>query len=133
MTTLNQLSKREWEVVQLLLQGKSNKLIALSLGISIRTVEFHLKNIYAKNQISSRTELILKLANTKGSMEKEKLGSSTVDAEKKNSENREKSFGDALSLLRQELRSQKPLQFKASACRNYFRTAHRIFMPFHAN
>jgi DNA-binding NarL/FixJ family response regulator len=35
------LSRREWEVAELLLQGKSNKLIALSLGISERTVEFH--------------------------------------------------------------------------------------------
>ncbi len=57
----NQLSEREKEVVRLLLQGKSNKLIALSLGISVRTVEFHLKNIYAKFQVNSRIELILKL------------------------------------------------------------------------
>jgi len=39
------LSRREEEVVDLLLQGKSNKQIALALHISERTVEFHLKNI----------------------------------------------------------------------------------------
>jgi len=56
-----QLSKREKEVLQLVLQGKSNKQIALSLDISVSTVEFHLKNIYAKFQVNSRIELILKL------------------------------------------------------------------------
>ena len=55
------LSKREKEVLKLVLQGKSNKQIALSLAISVRTVEFHLKNVYAKFQVSSRIELILKL------------------------------------------------------------------------
>jgi DNA-binding CsgD family transcriptional regulator len=56
MKQINLLSKREKEVVELLLQGKSNKLIALSLGISNRTVEFHLKNVYAKFQVNSRIE-----------------------------------------------------------------------------
>ena len=39
------LSKREKDVVGLLLQGKSNKQIALALGLSERTIEFHLNNI----------------------------------------------------------------------------------------
>lgn len=55
------MSRREREVVGLLLQGLSNKQIALSLGVSERTVEFHLRNIYAKGQVASRVELILKL------------------------------------------------------------------------
>jgi DNA-binding CsgD family transcriptional regulator len=55
------LSRREKEVVQLLLHGRSNKQIAFSLGISERTVEFHLRNIYVKEQVASRVELILKL------------------------------------------------------------------------
>lgn len=77
--TQNQLSKRESEVVKLLLQGKSNKLIALSLGISIRTVEFHLKNVFAKFQVSSRIELILKLGNAPDNSQIDDLGHSTVD------------------------------------------------------
>jgi DNA-binding NarL/FixJ family response regulator len=56
-----ELSKREKEVIELLLKGKSNKQIALSLDISVHTVEFHFKNIYTKLQVSSRIELILKL------------------------------------------------------------------------
>lgn len=64
MNPLNNLSKREQEVVKLLLEGKSNKLIALALHITENTVEFHLKNIYSKFQINSRTELIIKLGNS---------------------------------------------------------------------
>ena len=60
------LSRRERHVVDLLLQGKSNKQIALSLGISERTVEFHLNNIYAKLHVGSRVELVLKLGEGKG-------------------------------------------------------------------
>lgn len=61
MTPLDALSNREREVIEQLLEGKSNKLIAASLGITQRTVEFHLKNIYDKLQVSSRVELVLKL------------------------------------------------------------------------
>lgn len=61
MTPLNPLSKREQDVVDLLLAGKSNKMIAHALGIAERTVEFHLKNIYAKHQVNSRMELVLRL------------------------------------------------------------------------
>jgi len=66
MTQPNLLSEREKEVVELLLQGKSNKQIALALGISDRTVEFHLKNVYSKLQVRSRTEAILKLGKSTG-------------------------------------------------------------------
>lgn len=61
MAQSNQLSKREWEVAELLLQGKSNKQIALALGIAEHTVEFHLKNIYKKLGVSSRAEAIIEL------------------------------------------------------------------------
>jgi DNA-binding CsgD family transcriptional regulator len=58
----NQFSEREKDVIKLLLQGKSNKQIALDLGISNRTVEFHLGNIYSKLGVTSRTETFLKLS-----------------------------------------------------------------------
>ena len=48
-------------MVDQLLEGKSNKQIAAALNITVRTVEFHLKNVYDKLQVGSRTELILKL------------------------------------------------------------------------
>ena len=90
MKQINKLSRRELEVVHLLLQGKSNKLIALALGISDRTVEFHLKNVYAKFQVSSRMELVLKLGNTTGEAISEKLGRSTVARSPGNIENRDR-------------------------------------------
>jgi len=61
MTPQTPLSKREQDVLDLLLAGKSNKLIAHTLGITERTVEFHLKNIYTKYQVNSRMELVLHL------------------------------------------------------------------------
>ena len=112
MTPLNKLSNREWEVAKLLLQGKSNKLIALSLGISDRTIEFHLKNIYAKFQVNSRIELILKLGNATGKFDTENLGRSTVDRIRSSIENRERlnswtswatSFRDTISIVNKEL------------------------------
>jgi len=57
-------SAREKEVIELLLQGKSNKQIALALHVADRTVEFHLSNIYSKLNITSRTEAVLKLSET---------------------------------------------------------------------
>ena len=89
MTQSSQLSEREKEVVQHLLQGKTNKQIAKSLSISDRTVEFHLKNIYAKSQVSSRIELILQLGNSTGNVLSEKLGHSTVENREEKAENRD--------------------------------------------
>jgi LuxR family maltose regulon positive regulatory protein len=48
MSDNRQFSKRENEVIELLLQGKSNKQIAQTLVVSARTVEYHLKNVYKK-------------------------------------------------------------------------------------
>lgn len=51
------LTPREMEVAQLAAQGKRNSEIARDLHISVRTVETHLANIYAKLNVRSRTEL----------------------------------------------------------------------------
>ena len=58
----DQFSKREKDIIRLLLQGKGNKQIALELEISNRTVEFHLSNIYGKLGVHTRAEALLKLA-----------------------------------------------------------------------
>lgn len=86
----NQLTNRENEVLTLLLQGKSNKLIALSLGITNSTIEFHLKNIYTKFQVNSRFELFLKLKNVSDESVNDKLGLSIVDIKGENTENRDR-------------------------------------------
>lgn len=90
MSKFPRLSNREWDVLKLLLQGKGNKQIALSLDISVRTVEFHLKHIYAKFQVSSRIELILKLGNATGRLEIQKLGHSTVASTGEIAENKDR-------------------------------------------
>jgi DNA-binding CsgD family transcriptional regulator len=51
------LTPREMEVAQLAARGKRNSEIARDLHISVRTVETHLTNIYAKLGVRSRTEL----------------------------------------------------------------------------
>lgn len=110
MEKFPRLSNREWEVVNHLLQGKSNKMIASSLGVSKRTVEFHLKNIYAKFQVNSRIELILKLVNATGKIEVDKLWYSTVVRTGESTENRDRlnsrdwatSFKDAVSIFGKE-------------------------------
>jgi len=53
------LTEREQEVLAYLAQGHTNKDIAQSLFISVRTVEAHLHNIYGKLEVSSRTEAAL--------------------------------------------------------------------------
>lgn len=82
-----ELSKRELEVLQLALQGNSNKQIALSLNITLRTVEFHLTNIHAKFPVSSRVELLLKLGHATEVAKIEGLRDSTVDGRGNNTEN----------------------------------------------
>ncbi len=52
------LSKREWQVARLVAQGKRNHEIADEMILSVLTVETHLKHIYAKLNLRSRTELV---------------------------------------------------------------------------
>jgi len=55
----NNLSEREIETLKLVAQGMSNKQIASSLFISINTVKVHLRNIFEKINVESRTEATL--------------------------------------------------------------------------
>ncbi len=52
------LTPRELEIVALLAQGKSNKEVAASLGLSQRTVESHRTRIMQKLDLNSFSELI---------------------------------------------------------------------------
>ena len=57
---LSGFTARETEVMALLFRGKKNADIAHILGLSINTVKSHLKHIYKKANVSSRTELIIR-------------------------------------------------------------------------
>lgn len=50
------LTKREIEVLTLVIEGKSSKDIAEDLYVSKRTVDFHLANIYEKLSVSNRVQ-----------------------------------------------------------------------------
>lgn len=56
-----ELTPRELEIVDALREGHSNTSMAFKLGISVRTVENHLRSIYAKMTVNSRTQLLAKL------------------------------------------------------------------------
>lgn len=51
-------TSRELEVLQLLIQGKSNLEIAESLFLSISTIKTHVSNIFIKMDVKSRTQVM---------------------------------------------------------------------------
>lgn len=59
--SLEKLSSRETEIAELLIVGKSYKEIAMLLNKSFHTVNFHIKNMYVKFDVNSKTELVYKL------------------------------------------------------------------------
>jgi DNA-binding NarL/FixJ family response regulator len=55
-----QLTAHELRLLKLLVQGYSYKAAAVSLGVSINTVCFHIKKIYEKLQVHSKSEAVAK-------------------------------------------------------------------------
>lgn len=58
---LEALSPREYEVVELLAEGLSNKELAERLSISLHTVKNHIKSVFRKLEVGSRLELVSRL------------------------------------------------------------------------
>ena len=54
------LTPQEAWILSLLVEGHHKKTAADVMGISVNTVSFHLKNIYAKLQVHSKTEAVVK-------------------------------------------------------------------------
>ena len=54
----NKPSDRELQVLELAARGAANKVIAKELSMSTRTVEAHMRNIFEKLGVSSRTEAV---------------------------------------------------------------------------
>lgn len=53
------LSEREREVLRLAVPGASNKVIAHQLDVSVRTVHAHMRSIFGKLGVASRTEAVM--------------------------------------------------------------------------
>jgi two-component system response regulator DevR len=50
------LTRREKEVLVLVLEGRSSKEAGEALGLSARTIEYHLSNIYKKLGVSNKLQ-----------------------------------------------------------------------------
>jgi DNA-binding NarL/FixJ family response regulator len=59
------LTIREEQILMLLSQGYSNKLIADKMQLSIDTVCSHLKRVFSKMHVSSRTEAVIRYMSSK--------------------------------------------------------------------
>lgn len=55
---LDDLTPRELELLEALAQGMTNIQIARQAGISVNTVKFHLKNLYAKMDTANRAQTV---------------------------------------------------------------------------
>ncbi|WP_420580455.1 LuxR C-terminal-related transcriptional regulator [Reichenbachiella sp.] len=62
--TLNKLTEREIDILQLAVTNKSNAEIADEIHLSVNTVKYHLKNIYNKLGVSSKLEAREALSHT---------------------------------------------------------------------
>lgn len=62
LSGLDNLTPREREILELLMCAQRAKKIATSMGISADTVRTHIRNIYAKLDVSSRAELIIRVS-----------------------------------------------------------------------
>jgi DNA-binding NarL/FixJ family response regulator len=51
-------------VARLIARGLTNRAAASELVLSVKTIEYHLSNLYAKLGVGSRTQLLARLAET---------------------------------------------------------------------
>jgi len=65
---LKDLTKREKEILDLLIESSSNSYIAFKLGISEKTVETHLTQVYKKIGVNCRSAAIIAVLRNIGTL-----------------------------------------------------------------
>ncbi len=55
-----ELTQREFDILNQIIDGNTYKEMAQNLNVSYHTVNYHLKNIYLKSDVRSKTELLAK-------------------------------------------------------------------------
>jgi RNA polymerase sigma factor (sigma-70 family) len=58
---IDQISEREFEVLQLIYEGRTNQQIAEQIAISINTIKKHINSVYFKLDVNTRTKAIARL------------------------------------------------------------------------
>ena len=54
------LTPHEIRLLKLVVEGHNYKTAAAELGVSVHTIDFHLRNIYSKLQVHSKSEAVAK-------------------------------------------------------------------------
>ncbi|MGZ4542139.1 MAG: response regulator transcription factor [Mycobacteriaceae bacterium] len=65
-TTLAELTDREWQVLELVALGRTNRAIARTMAVSPRTVAKHLEHVYAKLNVTSRAAAVTRSMSSAG-------------------------------------------------------------------
>jgi NarL family two-component system response regulator LiaR len=55
------LNAREWRIALMLPSGKTNKEVADELCVAVKTVKWHITNIYRKWHCRNRVEFVMKM------------------------------------------------------------------------
>lgn len=58
---IDQVSEREFEVLQFIYEGKTNQQIAEQIAISINTIKKHINSVYLKLDVTTRTKAVARL------------------------------------------------------------------------